>query len=469
MTLKDARGLAVSTSNTKTLDGYEQALRQFHTYRGDPIETLDAVLAEDPEFVLGHCLRAEILCTFTEKTLEDELRHSVETAESLAGIANDRERQHIAAARAWLDGEFERSNRLLGRIVIDHPHDAQAVQVSHLTDFYLGQSQMLRDRMGQVRSQWSESLPGYGYVFGMHAFGLEQMGDFAHAEETGRQAVELNADDAWGVHAVAHVMEMQARAADGIDWMMSRVDDWSPDNGFAFHNWWHTALYHLDLGQHDRVLEIYDTSICPEPSGVALEMLDASAMLWRLHLRGADVGDRWKVLADAWAPKAEEAYYVFNDVHGMMALVADGRDSDAQRLLRAIEQGLSGDGTNVMMTRDVGLPVAQALYAFGQGDYAKTVDLLMPVRTIASRFGGSHAQRDIITLTLIEAAIRGGDAALARALACERLELQPRSPFAWEISARSRTLAGEDAAAAEDRAEAARRRKAAAPVGVAAA
>jgi hypothetical protein len=31
-----------------------------------------------------------------------------------------------------------------------------------------------------------------------------------------------------------------------------------------------------------------------------------------------------------------------------------------------------------------------------------------PVRDIAHRFGGSHAQRDVLTLTLIEAAIRSG-------------------------------------------------------------
>ncbi|RVA84872.1 tetratricopeptide repeat protein, partial [Mesorhizobium sp. M7A.F.Ca.CA.004.01.1.1] len=44
-------------------------------------------------------------------------------------------------------------------------------------------------------------------------------------------------------------------------------------------------------------------------------------------------------------------------------------------------------------------------------------------------FGGSHAQRDVIDLTLIEAALRAGDGALARALTAERSMARPDSPL----------------------------------------
>jgi hypothetical protein len=52
------------------------------------------------------------------------------------------------------------------------------------------------------------------------------------------------------------------------------------------------------------------------------------------------------------------------------------------------------------------------------------------VRDIAHRFGGSHAQRDVIDLTLIEAAFRAGQTALAAALAADRVEATPTSPLA---------------------------------------
>ena len=248
-------------------------------------------------------------------------------------------------------------------------------------------------------------------------------------------------------------MEMQGRLAEGVSWMMERTDDWAPDNMFAFHNWWHTALYHLDLGQVDRVLAIYDDAVRPEPSEVVLEMIDASALLWRLHLTGADVGARWRELADTWAPLVEDGYYAFNDLHAMMAFVGDGREAAAQALLATLRR-VAGDGTNAMMTRDVGLPLCRAFHAFGRGDYATAVDLILPVRTIANRFGGSNAQRDVIAWTAVEAALRGGQARLARALMAERTTLRPTGPINWRNTARALDLFGDAGAATDAQAKA---------------
>ena len=80
------------------------------------------------------------------------------------------------------------------------------------------------------------------------------------------------------------------------------------------------------------------------------------------------------------------------------------------------------------MTRDVGLPIVRAIRAFGAGRYGETVDLLMPVRYRAQIFGGSHAQRDIVHRTLIEAALRDGQHGLAQALANERVRVEAGLP-----------------------------------------
>ncbi len=436
MALKDSRGLAASTARADSLERFERAAELFHGYYGDPLGVIDEALREDPSFALGHALKAGLLVSAGEGAVMPLLRETLDHAERLPH-ANERERRHLAAARAWYDGDFRAAARIYGDLLLDHPHDLLALQLAHLVDFFRGQSAMLRDRVARVLPDWDESVPGYGYVLGMHAFGLEETGDYARAEVTGRKALHLNRRDPWAVHAVAHVMEMQGRLGEGVAWLEGRADDWGLDNAFAFHNWWHLALYYLDLGRHERVLALYDRQIHPRPTGVALEMIDASAMLWRLALRGIDVGSRWEPLADEWAPKAADRFYAFNDVHAMMAFVGAGRWAEAEALLATMTGTAERPDGNGMMTREVGLPVARALLAFGRGRYAESVELLRPVRLIAHRFGGSHAQRDVLSLTLVEAAIRGGQHRLAKALAAERMQLKPSSPFNWKLSLRT--------------------------------
>jgi predicted Zn-dependent protease len=191
-----------------------------------------------------------------------------------------------------------------------------------------------------------------------------------------------------------------------------------------------------------------------------LEMIDASAMLWRLECRGMDVGARWQELASAWAPFTEHAFSAFNDVHAIMSFVGAQRFDLAQQTLAAMERKAAATDTNAMMTRDVGLPVAYALVAFAMKQYEEVVDLLLPVRSIAQRFGGSHAQRDLLHLTLVEAALRAGKSRLARALISERTQLKPTSPFNWQLTARALELQGDKSAAARARENAEARRKA---------
>ena len=452
MSLKDIRGLPVSTSNRASLERYERAAELFHGYFNDPFAVIESALAEDRDFVMGHCLKAALIVSATDRNFEPELKKTVEKLEALAPVANDRERQHATAARAWLDGDYEGSIARYGNILEDYPLDSLALQIAHIGDFLLGQALQLRDRVARVLPFWDDSTPGYGYLLGMHAFGLEEMGDYNRAEDRARRALVLNRRDPWAVHAVAHVMEMQGRQADGIKFMTSRIGDWAPDNGFAFHNWWHLALYHLDLGEHDRVLDLYDTRIRANPTDLPLEMLDGTALLWRLHLREVNVGDRWRELADKWEARVGDRYYAFNDMHAMMSFVGDGRKAAAKFLLDSLAQRAAGSGTNAVMTRDVGLPVCKAIAAFGDGDYSTTADILLPLRPIANRFGGSHAQRDVLSLTLIEAALRAGRSRLARELAAERTELKPSSPFNWQLTARSLDSMGDKVGADKARA-----------------
>jgi hypothetical protein len=299
----------------------------------------------------------------------------------------------------------------------------------------------------QALRAFGRSDDGYHAVLGMAAFGYEECGDYARADAAGREAVEIEPRDVWAVHAVAHVNEMRGDVKGGIPWLRDSADSWAPENGFAFHNWWHLALLHLDNGAMAEVLKVYDTKVRrDDPSSLLLEWIDASALLWRLKLEGVDTGSRWQSLAASWERAAEDGHYAFNDLHAIMAFLGAGRSHDVARTLAAMRRAAAGETDNAYMTRAVGLPLAEAFVAFDSGKYEETVETIGAVRGIAQRFGGSHAQRDILTLTMLHAAIRAGMKPLAEALTAERLAHKPQSPWAKALAQRARGL-GTSAAA----------------------
>ncbi len=183
---------------------------------------------------------------------------------------------------------------------------------------------------------------------------------------------------------------------------------------------------------------------------VALELVDASALLWRLHLEGEAVGDRWSPLADAWGRVLTPGYYPFNDMHATTAFIGAGDLERARDLVVDLE-GLveRGDSetTSWIMTSTIGLPVCRSLVAFGDGAYEQVLDELWPVRSRLHEFGGSHAQRDLMERTLLEAAIRAPRMDVARALVNERLGVRKSSTYTWSKCAEALTGMGDESGA----------------------
>jgi tetratricopeptide (TPR) repeat protein len=426
MSIKDARDVPVSTSSAQALEHYETALMQLHSYTGDPIATLQQALQADPEFALAHLFAALAMYTASEQRYLPAVRESVTKAAALEGRMNSRERGLLVAAQRLADGQWSDASRALDSVLREYPRDALAIQIAHLMDFFQGDALNLRTRISRVLPYWSAQTPGYSYILGMHAFGLEECNQYADAERTGRRALELQPRDGWAVHAVTHVMEMQGRIAEGIEWLQSREADWAPDSPFAPHNWWHLALFRMDRGEFDVALNLFDQKVMPQ-SDMVLVLIDATALLWRLQLEGVNVGDRFERVADVWQAKLNEeaGFYAFNDVHALISFAATGRDKEIALLQRAMRKAAKAAGSNAMMTREVGLPLADAFTAFGAARYDHAAAAIEPVRDIANRFGGSHAQRDLLTLTMIEASIRGGDQRRARHYIAERQMMKP--------------------------------------------
>jgi tetratricopeptide (TPR) repeat protein len=423
--MKDTLGLTLSGANDASLRAYNQAQDEFKCFVGDPAAAVEQAIAASPEMTMGWLFKAWLYLLGTEPAGLAVAREACETARRLPG--NERERRHLAAATLLAHGHWYEAGRTLEDLSLDEPLDLLALQAGHQIDYFTGDSRMLRDRMARALPAWQRGSYGFHAVLGMYAFGLEETGDYGAAERHGRHAVELEPRDSWAWHSVAHVQEMKNQPEAGIEWLQPNAAVWSNGSFLAVHNWWHLALFHLELGQTEEVLRLYDQSIGGPGSSVVLDMLDASAMLWRLQLRGVDVGDRWQPLAERWHAVLVPGVYAFNDMHAMMAYAGAGRDAEQQAVLKAQRQALLRDDDNAVFTREVGLPATQAIRAFAARDFRRSAQLLRAIRSRASRFGGSHAQRDVIDLTLLEAAQRGGQEALASALAFERLCLRPRA------------------------------------------
>ena len=429
MTLRDERGVSISAERRQTVEHYERALGLFHGYYADPLAAIDRALADEPDFLMGHAFRAGLYVVSSEKRALGPLEEAVTRAKQIIarGIGTERERAHVAAAEAWLAGGFNAACTAYNRLALEHPRDAFAVQLAHLCNFYLGRTTWLRDHSAAVLPHYDAGDFSYSYLLGMHAFGLEENHQFERAEQAASRALELNRRDPWAVHALAHVHEMRGEAVLNLRGLEARVKDWAPENLFAIHNWWHLALCYLELGETAAVLNLYDRQIRATKSEVNLDLVDASALLWRLELCSIDVGDRFTELSEAWRRVEEEEFYAFNDVHALMAYVGARSESDVERVLASITRTARGSSDNAVLAREVALPACRGLSAFGRGEYAAAVDALFPIRPHAHRFGGSNAQRDLFDWTLIEAATRSGQRSLAGALIDARAAEKPRA------------------------------------------
>ncbi len=425
----DSRGLALTAGSPEAAEAWDRTVRSYLGMRRDTGDRLKEAYAADADMPMAHCLRGYFMLLFSEAKRWASGRKSLAAARQAAETrpVTEREATHIAALERWVEGDMKGATALWDGILTDYPHDLLAMRLAHYTHFYSGDSAAMRDSMARIMHAWDPTVPDYGFVAGCYAFALEEDGDYARAEQRGREAVGINPDDPWGTHAVAHVMEMQGRQAEGIAWLSALEPHWTQVQNFRFHLWWHRALFHIELGDYDAVLDLYDRGVREEESADYLDLTNAVALLWRLESEGVDVGGRWREVAGHCADHATDLLLAFVDAHYAIAIARTG-DSAAMATLRAgVREAAQADGTQAAVYRDVAIPVCDAGAAYGAGDYGRAADLLGAVRYDLRRLGGSHAQRDLFVQMLIEANIRAGRTARAKALIAERAERRPTS------------------------------------------
>lgn len=439
--ITDAQGHALSGATAAAADHLNGAIRAFTIVCGDTIGLFDAAREAAPDCAMASLGKAWVMTSANDAGLA-RLAAGLRDAATDRPM-NDRERAHHAALGHAIVGHRASAVTILDRLLMSHPRDLIAHQTAALLDGFLGTFHRVRDRSLRAMPAWSPDTPGYGIMLSFLGFGLEEAGEYARAEETSREAAELEPLSFWPHHAVAHVMEMTGRPQDGIGWMLSRGPLWSSaEHANQVHIWWHKALFHVELGEYDAALALYDGPIRATQRKLALSLTNASALLWRLAAIGHDVGNRWEELAGLWKGCADGRLCVFTDVHAAMADLGAGRMA-AVADRRALMAKTAADGTEAAaIYRDIGLPAMDGLTAFHQGRHADAVEHLLGARFNLWKLGGSHAQRDVIDWTLAEAARRGGVRDVALSLARERLASRPRSAPNRRFLREAEALAG---------------------------
>ncbi len=404
MSLTDLRGAAVTGATRPALDAYERALAASLAWRADDGDALATASSAAPQFVMANALRAWQLVGGRDPRRIELARPLV--VSSLALPSNDRERLHLAALSHALADDFEGAKARLGRALRREPRDVVALHAALGLDHVTGDAVAMRRRTTRVLPAWSREDPVWHAVLAMHAFALCETGDYARAEESALAALALNPLDARACHAMAHVFEMTDRPGAGVRWMSEHADAWASATTVVTHGWWHVALFHLSLHQPERALAAYDAHVRSVRSEEVSDLIDASALLWRIALSGSHVGERWSELAESWGARIDDRYCSFSDVHAMLAFVgADDRER-TRRLEAVLVDSARRDSRHGRTTRQLGLPACRALMAYGRGDDALAIRLLAGLPPIAHRLGGSHAQRDVLHLTLQHAVER---------------------------------------------------------------
>src|SRR5215813_11161536 len=324
------------TGSAEAVGRYDKAVDHLIRFQSEVVDAAAATVAADPGCVLARVFCAYLALMSTEESATAGARDALESlhADDLQTAMLPRERAHVAAAERWISGDMAGAGEQLGSISVEFPRDMLALAVGHQIDFFTGDAVNLRDRIGRALAGWRGDDSQLGFVQGMYAFGLEECNLYQQSEEFGQAAVERNRDDVWGIHAVVHTYEMAGRVPEGVRFMRSRQPDWQSGNFLNVHNSWHYALYLLQGGDTDGALAVYDRMIRNAGSqDAALELVDASALLWRMHLEGTPVGDRWRPLTTAWATVLKPGFYPFNDMHAVMSFIGNGELQRAEDLV----------------------------------------------------------------------------------------------------------------------------------------
>ena len=420
--LTDSLGNPVTLQHAASVGAINDFVEGFIASEARAIAPLAIAATDASPLVQAYCAALHMFAESRDAAAN--ARPFIEHALASPITATPREQRFVQAVKAWIDGDVSRAIALHEEQAREHPRDLASLKLGQYHLFNRGDSPgMLRMALAALPA--AADVP---YLHGMLAFGWEQCHLLAQAEAAARHAIHLRRKEPWAHHALAHVLLTQGRIREGQAFMDDVSTTWTDLNSFMVtHNWWHQALFALELDDHGEVLRLYDTQVWGVVKDYSQDQINAVSLLARLELSGVDVGDRWQDVGNHLAPRTADHVMPFLDMQYLYGLARAGR-SEADVLMRNIEAHAAAAPPD---TRDawqgVGLSASRGLLAHARGDWQRAVNELGQALPRLVEIGGSHAQRDLFAQVHLDALVRSGQLGGAQHLLQQAVNSQPES------------------------------------------
>jgi tetratricopeptide (TPR) repeat protein len=414
----DHYDLPVSTPSLPALESYDRAVDALIAWKESATGLFQRAIALDPDLAVAHAGLAVCL-------LHDDLGAEAVAASEAARAAaitakvTPRERVYVNAIGLFVTGQWLECERVIREHLKTYPRDLLIAWRLYEMLFWEGRpADMLA-----LTTSLMESYPADSYLLGLHAFAVEENGRCGEAARLAEAALARNAEDPWAVHALAHALFESGSFHAGALRLPPAILACTGMNWFSHHLRWHEALMHFARGDYDTAREVSHRYMEQRPSAYTNDLHDSTSMLWRFDLVGQSAGERWTPFAAIARERVKGMNMPFTEPHLALALAATKDTAAAEVQLGRLKVQAQSDESKLF--GEVVIPLIEGLHAFAEGDYPRVIAKIEPIRSRIIGIGGSHAQRDVFTDTLFEAAFRAGDTERCGRFLGERIARRP--------------------------------------------
>ena len=427
--LADRYGLPLSGASAVARDAYVQGCDRLLTLYPGAIEAFDRAIAADPGFALAHAGKAQVLMREGDVV---SARASLEAAKTVAAGLAAREASHIAFLDLLFAGRTEPAIAALRTHLARWPRDALVLSTAANPNGLIGASGHIGQKH-QIATLLDSLATHYGddfWFLAHHAMALSEDGQRDPARAKIERSMTLNPNNAHCAHAFAHVCYEEGEPAAARGFLASWLATYPREGFFYGHLNWHLALGELEADNAAEAFRLFREafSLDQHSGGPQQKMSDATAFLWRAELAGHPRDAvAWRAMHDFAASALPRPGSGLADLH---VILAQAVSEDDRGLSAHVQQmaALAGEGR---YPSGPYLPaLSRGFVAFEQGNFAAAIAALEPFAGETERIGGSRAQHDLVTFTLLKAYLNAGRLDDARRLVRTRRRSSSGVPIA---------------------------------------